>query len=151
MARFQQQYREKVVPDLMQKFGYTSVMQVPRITKITLNMGVSEAVADKKVVENAAGDMTRIAGQKAVIAGVVGDKLSQADCIVTRSQKADWLKGSNFSPVTDTVLLYLNCFAKLATAGSPGNSLASPEGRAEKAAEDQKAAEAAQQSTAPSG
>jgi len=67
MARFQQQYREKVVPDLMQKFGYTSVMQVPRITKITLNMGVSEAVADKKVVENAAGDLTKIAGQKAVI------------------------------------------------------------------------------------
>ena len=91
------------------------------------------------------------AGQKAVIAGVVGDKLSQADCIVTRSQKADWLKGANFSPVTDTVLLYLNCFAKLATAGSPGNSLGSPEGRAEKAAEDQKAAQAAQQSTAPSG
>jgi len=67
MARFQQQYREKVVPDLMQKFGYTSVMQVPRITKITLNMGVSEAVADKKVVDNAAGDLTKIAGQKAVI------------------------------------------------------------------------------------
>ncbi len=67
MARFQQQYREKVVPELMQKFGYKSVMEVPRITKITLNMGVSEAVADKKVVENAAGDLTKIAGQKAVI------------------------------------------------------------------------------------
>ncbi len=92
------------------------------------------------------------AGQKAVIAGSVGSVLAQADCIVTRSQQADWLKGSNFSPVTDTVLLWLNCNAKLATAGTPGNSLASPEGRAEKAAEDQKAAEAAaQQSTAPSG
>jgi len=67
MARFQQQYREKVVPDLMAKFGYTSVMQVPRITKITLNMGVAEAVADKKVVDNAAGDLARIAGQKPVI------------------------------------------------------------------------------------
>ena len=91
------------------------------------------------------------AGQKAVIAGTVGDKLSQGDCVVTRSQKAAWLKGSNFTPVTDTILLYLNCEAKLATAGTPGNSLASPEGRAEKAAEDQKAAQAAQTSTAPSG
>ena len=86
------------------------------------------------------------AGQKAVIAGSVGSVLAQTDCIVTRSQQADWLKGSNFSPVTDTVLLWLNCNAKLATAGTPGNSLASPEGRAEKAAE-----AAAQQSTAPSG
>lgn len=91
------------------------------------------------------------AGQTAVIAGTVGGLLSQGDCIVTRSQQADWLKGNNFSPVTDTVLLWLNCNAKLATAGTPGNSLASPEGRAEKAAEDQKAARAAQQSTAPSG
>lgn len=86
------------------------------------------------------------AGQKAVIAGSVGSVLAQGDCIVTRSQQADWLKGSNFSPVTDTVLLWLNCNAKLATAGTPGNSLASPEGRAEKAAE-----AAAQQSTGPSG
>ena len=86
------------------------------------------------------------AGQKAVIAGSVGSVLAQTDCIVTRSQQADWLKGSNFSPVTDTVLLWLNCNAKLATAGTPGNSLASPEGRAEQAAE-----AAAQQSTAPSG
>lgn len=86
------------------------------------------------------------AGQKAVIAGSVGSVLAQTDCIVTRSQQADWLKGSNFSPVTDTVLLWLNCNAKLATAGTPGNSLASPEGRAEKAAE-----AAAQQSTGPSG
>ena len=90
MARFQQQYREKVVPDLMQKFGYKSVMQVPRITKITLNMGVSEAVADKKVVENAAGDMARIAGQKAVITkakkAIAGFKIRQGypiGCMVT--------------------------------------------------------------------
>jgi hypothetical protein len=59
------------------------------------------------------------AGQKAVIAGSVGSVLAQTDCIVTRSQQADWLKGSNFSPVTDTVLLWLNCNAKLATAGTP--------------------------------
>ena len=66
MTRLQQHYREKVVPDLMKQFGYTSVMEVPRITKITLNMGVSEAVADKKVLDNAVGDLTKIAGQKVV-------------------------------------------------------------------------------------
>lgn len=67
MARLQQFYREKVVPDLMAKFGYQSVMQVPRLTKITLNMGVSEAVADKKVMDHAVGDLTKIAGQKPVV------------------------------------------------------------------------------------
>jgi large subunit ribosomal protein L5 len=67
MARLQQQYREKVVPDLMKKFGYKTSMQVPRISKITLNMGVSEAVADKKVMDNAVSDLTKIAGQKPVV------------------------------------------------------------------------------------
>ena len=67
MARLQEYYREKVVPNLVQKFGYKSVMEVPRITKITLNMGVSEAVSDKKVMEHAVGDLTKIAGQKPVI------------------------------------------------------------------------------------
>ena len=67
MARLQQQYREKIVADLTAKFGYKSVMEVPRITKITLNMGVSEAVADKKVMDHAVGDMTKIAGQKPVV------------------------------------------------------------------------------------
>jgi len=66
-ARLQAHYREKVVPDLMTKFGYKSVMEVPRLTKITLNMGVSEAVSDKKVMDNAVGDLTRIAGQKPVV------------------------------------------------------------------------------------
>ncbi len=65
-ARLRDFYRERVVPDLMQKFGYYSVMQVPRIRKITINMGVGEAVGDKKILENAIGDMTRIAGQKPV-------------------------------------------------------------------------------------
>ncbi|MFN7570308.1 MAG: 50S ribosomal protein L5 [Betaproteobacteria bacterium] len=67
MARFQTQYREKVVPDLMKKFGYKSVMQVPRIAKITLNMGVGEAVNDKKNIDMAVGDMIKIAGQKPVV------------------------------------------------------------------------------------
>ena len=67
MSRLQQHYREKVAPQLTEKFGYQSPMQVPRITKITLNMGVGEAVADKKVMENAVGDLTKIAGQKPVV------------------------------------------------------------------------------------
>ncbi len=67
MARLQAFYREKVVSDLTTKFGYKSVMEVPRITKITLNMGVSEAVSDKKVMDHAVSDLTKIAGQKPVV------------------------------------------------------------------------------------
>jgi large subunit ribosomal protein L5 len=67
MARLQAFYREKVVPGLVEKFGYKSIMEVPRITKITLNMGVSEAVADKKVMDHAVSDLTKIAGQKPVV------------------------------------------------------------------------------------
>ena len=66
-ARLQQHYRDKIVADLVARFGYKSVMQVPRLTKITLNMGVSEAVSDKKVMEHAVGDLTKIAGQKPVV------------------------------------------------------------------------------------
>ena len=67
MARLQQYYKETVVQDLMDKFQFSSIMQVPKITKITLNMGVGEAIGDKKVLENAVGDMEKIAGQKAII------------------------------------------------------------------------------------
>lgn len=67
MARLKQFYKDSVVKSLTEQFGYTSVMQVPRIEKITLNMGVGEAVADKKVMENAVGDMEKIAGQKVVV------------------------------------------------------------------------------------
>ena len=67
MSRLQEHYRAKVVPELTEKFGYKSPMQVPRLTKITLNMGVSEAVADKKVMDNAVGDLTKISGQKPVV------------------------------------------------------------------------------------
>ena len=66
-ARLAQFYREKVVPDLTQKFGYKSVMQVPRLKKITVNMGVGETTTDKKVLDNAVADMTKIAGQKPVV------------------------------------------------------------------------------------
>jgi large subunit ribosomal protein L5 len=66
MARLKEHYREKIVPELTTKFGYKTQMQVPRILKVTLNMGVGEAVADKKILENAIGDMQKIAGQKPV-------------------------------------------------------------------------------------
>ncbi|GDX61664.1 50S ribosomal protein L5 [Nitrosomonadaceae bacterium] len=67
MIRLQEYYRNTVVKKLMEQFGYTSVMEVPKILKITLNMGVGEAVADKKIIDNAVGDMQKIAGQKPVI------------------------------------------------------------------------------------
>ncbi len=67
MARLKQFYNDSVVKEMTEKFGYTSVMQVPRIEKITLNMGVGEAVADKKAMEHAVSDMEKIAGQKAVV------------------------------------------------------------------------------------
>jgi large subunit ribosomal protein L5 len=67
VARLQAIYRDKISPELVEKFGYKSPMQVPRITKITLNMGVSEAVSDKKVMDHAVSDLTKIAGQKPVV------------------------------------------------------------------------------------
>ena len=66
-ARLAQHYREKVVPELMQKFGYKTVMQVPRLRKITINMGVGETTTDKKILDHALADMTKIAGQKPVV------------------------------------------------------------------------------------
>ncbi|MGE5339252.1 MAG: 50S ribosomal protein L5 [Gemmatimonadota bacterium] len=67
MARLQNVYREKIVPELVKKFGYASTMQVPRITKVTLNMGVGEAVNDKKNIDMSVADLTKIAGQKPVV------------------------------------------------------------------------------------
>lgn len=88
--RLQQFYREKVVAELTQKFGYKSPMQVPRLTKITLNMGVSEAVSDKKVMDHAVGDLTKIAGQKPVVTkskkAIAGFKIREnvpIGCMVT--------------------------------------------------------------------
>ncbi|WP_322999122.1 50S ribosomal protein L5 [Castellaniella sp.] len=90
MARLQDFYRSKVAADLKEKFGYQSIMQVPRITKITLNMGVSEAVSDKKIIENAVGDMTKISGQKPVVTktrkAIAGFKIREdypIGCMVT--------------------------------------------------------------------
>lgn len=67
MSRLQDFYRDTVVPKLKEEMGYENVMQIPRITKITLNMGVGDAVGDKKVMEHAVSDMTKIAGQKPVV------------------------------------------------------------------------------------
>ena len=90
MARLQQHYREKVAPALIEQFGYKSPMQVPRLTKITLNMGVGEAIADKKVMDNAVADLTKIAGQKPVVTkakkAIAGFKLHEDQplgCMVT--------------------------------------------------------------------
>jgi len=80
-TRFQEHYSNKVVGELTAKFGYKSVMEVPRITKITLNMGLGEAVADKKVIEHAVSDLTKVAGQKPVITkarkAIAGFKIRQ--------------------------------------------------------------------------
>jgi large subunit ribosomal protein L5 len=67
MARLKELYRKEIVPALTKEFGYKSTMQVPRLTKIVLNMGVGEAVADKKILDNAVGDMTKLSGQKPVV------------------------------------------------------------------------------------
>jgi len=90
MPRLQEIYRNKVAGDLIAKFGYKSVMEVPRLTKITLNMGLSEAVADKKIIEHAVGDMTKIAGQKPVVTrarkAIAGFKIREdypIGCMVT--------------------------------------------------------------------
>jgi large subunit ribosomal protein L5 len=90
VPRLKSQYLETIVPDLMKKFAYVSAMQVPRLTKITLNMGVSEAVSDKKVMEHAVGDLTKIAGQKPVVTksrkAIAGFKIREnvpIGCMVT--------------------------------------------------------------------
>ena len=90
MARLQNFYKETVVAGLQEKFGYKSVMEVPRISKITLNMGVGEAVGDKKILEFAVGDMAKIAGQKPVVTkarkAIAGFKIREGypiGCMVT--------------------------------------------------------------------
>ena len=90
MARMQSFYRETVVPELQTKFGYKSVMEIPRVTKITLNMGVGEAVGDKKILDHAVADMTKIAGQKPVVTkakkAIAGFKIREnypIGCMVT--------------------------------------------------------------------
>ncbi|MBQ1782209.1 MAG: 50S ribosomal protein L5 [Gammaproteobacteria bacterium] len=97
MAKLHDLYKETVVPALQQQFGYSSVMQVPRITKITLNMGVGEATIDKKLLDNAAADLAAISGQKPIITrarkSVAGFKIRQdypIGCKVTLRGERMW-------------------------------------------------------------
>jgi large subunit ribosomal protein L5 len=90
MARLQEFYKSSVAPDLIARFGYKSVMEVPRISKVTLNMGVGEAVGDKKVLDNALADLAKIAGQKPVTTkakkSIAGFKIREGypiGCMVT--------------------------------------------------------------------
>ncbi len=97
MAKLHDLYKETVVPALQQQFGYSSVMQVPRITKITLNMGVGESTIDKKLLDNAAADLAAISGQKPIITrarkSVAGFKIRQdfpIGCKVTLRGERMW-------------------------------------------------------------
>ncbi len=90
MTRLQQIYKDTIAPALVKQFAYKSTMEVPRVTKITLNMGLSEAVSDKKIIEHAVGDLTKIAGQKPVVTkarkAIAGFKIRQGypiGCMVT--------------------------------------------------------------------
>ena len=90
MARLKDTYTKEIAPALMKQFGYKSPMQVPRITKIVLNMGVGEAIGDKKILDNAVGDMQKIAGQKPVVTkarkAIAGFKIREGypiGCMVT--------------------------------------------------------------------
>ena len=90
MSRFHEHYNQKIVPSLMEQFKYGSSMEVPRLQKITLNMGLSEAVNDKKIIEAAVGDLTKIAGQKPVVTkakkAIAGFKIREGypiGCMVT--------------------------------------------------------------------
>lgn len=95
MARLQKKYQDTIVPALSKRFSYGTVMEVPRITKITLNMGLSEAVADKKIIEHAVNDLAKIAGQKPVVTkarkAIAGFKIREGypiGCMVTLRGRA---------------------------------------------------------------
>ena len=97
MARLKDSYTKEIAPALMKQFGYKSPMQVPRITKIVLNMGVGEAIGDKKILDNAVGDMQKIAGQKPVVTkarkAIAGFKIREGypiGCMVTLRQNRMW-------------------------------------------------------------
>lgn len=125
----------------MKRFGVYAISAVGATAVAMAFLGSGVAAADDYTGETY-GDASKAisdAGKKAVIASRAGDTLSDDQCIVSHSQSAPWIKGDDFSPVTDTVLVYLNCNATVATAKDPGNSAASPEGRAaiQKAQEDE--------------
>jgi len=116
----------------MKKFGIYATTAVGATAVSMAFFGKGIAAADDYAGQTYGDASSAIsdAGKKAVIASRAGDTLPDAKCIVTHSQQAPWIKGDDFAPVTDTVLVYLNCNATVATAKDPGNSAASPEGRA---------------------
>jgi hypothetical protein len=115
----------------MKKYGIYATAAVGATAVSMAFFGTGVAAADDYAGQTYSDASSAIsdAGKKAVIASRAGDTLADDDCIVTHSQSAPWLKGDDFSPVTDTVLVYLNCNATVASAKDPGNSAASPEGR----------------------
>lgn len=108
MATLLNEYRKKIVPQLQEQFQYESVMQVPRISKITINMGVGEAVADKKILTNAVEDMTKIAGQKPVIT------LAKKSIAAFKIRK-DWPIGCKVTLRRERMYEFLERFISIAT------------------------------------
>ena len=117
---------------------------------LTMIFGQGIAAADDYAGQKYSDATSKLsdANLKGVIASRTGDILADSDCIVTSSEKAPWIKGDDFSPVTDTVLLNLNCNATVASATQAGNSAGSPEGRAAIAAAQQQAQQDQAQATA---
>ena len=116
----------------MKKFSAYATTAVGATAVAMAFFGTGIAAADDYAGQKYSDASSAIsdAGKKAVIASRAGDTLADDDCIVTHSQSAPWIMGDDFSPVSDTVLVYLNCNATVATAKDPGNSAGSPEGRA---------------------
>jgi hypothetical protein len=116
----------------MKKFGVYATTAVGVAAASMAFFGTGVAAADDYSGQTY-GDASKAisdAGKKAVIASRAGDTLTDDQCVVSHSQSAPWVKGDDFAPVTDTVLVYLNCNASVATNKDPGNSAGSPEGRA---------------------
>jgi hypothetical protein len=126
----------------VKKFGIyaTTAAGATAVSRAFLGTGVAAADDYAGQTYGDASSAIADAGKKAVIASRAGDTLSDDKCVVTHSQSAPWVKGDDFAPVTDTVLVYLNCNATVASAKDPGNSAGSPEGRAAIAAAKQDSA-----------
>jgi len=127
----------------VKKFGVYATTAVGATAVSMAFFGTAVAAADDYAGQTYSDASSAIsnAGKKAVIASRAGDTLGDGDCIVTHSQSAPWIKGDSFAPVTDTVLVYLNCNATVASAKQPGNSAGSPEGRAAIQAAEKKASD----------
>ncbi len=127
----------------MKKFGIYVTTAVGATAVSMAFFGTGIATADDYAGQTYGDASSAIsnAGKKAVVASRAGDTLSDDECIVSHSQSAPWVKGDDFAPVSDTVLVYLNCNATVASAKQPGNSAGSPEGRAAIKAAQEKASD----------